>query len=233
MGFRVYAVRTGKIGKRKENDELMRLLVLVAKKYRIVKKKSNSDKYVVLYSEENNQWSKRKTIRFVAQQASKFIRDIRVGDKCQIGRYVSRRQINKLVDDNNNDTTVHALAILIVILQLLLCDINSQEYLSLVSPQIAPLVVSPEYYSNEECKKNLACTYLSGHISRLIEDRSYIKYAVDTRELCVYLVDCYDMLNRLVGENAYLAVRIKTNANGHKPIIRITPNDFPGFPNAL
>ena len=67
MGFRVYAVHKGKIGKRKENDELMQLLLLVAKKYRIVKKKTHSDKYVVLYSEKDNQWSKRKTMRFVAQ----------------------------------------------------------------------------------------------------------------------------------------------------------------------
>ena len=108
-------------------------------------------------------------------------------------------------------------------------------YLRLVSPEVAPIIVSPEYYANNiDDERDLACTYLRGHILRLIEDRFYINYAVDTRPLCAYLVDCYDVLNRLVGNNAYLAVRVKANNKyGHRPIIGIAPEDFPSLPNIL
>lgn len=232
-----YAKRLGKKVKRKDNSLLKNLISLVAKKYQIVYGKRH--RHCILYNITDVQKNIgnvhfRKTERFIARYATKFIRSIPI-QPLFIGqcakRNASKRQIDKMMDENSLDLSVNSIIILACILKLLQLPIEDPEFKKICHYVPSDYEYSPDSIIQNDDSVNLAKAFLANQFAYLESDPYLNNYAPGTHYLVDYINLCSAHLDDCVGCNAYLAIRIGSGKpEKQKEIFEITPNDFPPFP---
>lgn len=232
-----YARRTGKKSKRKENTLLKNLISLVARKYKIVYGKRH--RLCILYDitdVQNNIGNVRfrKTERFIARYATRFIRSIAsqlpFDGQCA-KRNASRKQISRMMDENSLELSVNSIIILTCILKLLQLPIDDPEFQKICYYVPSDYEYSPDCIIQNDNSVNLAKAFLVNQFACLENDPYLNSYAPGTHYLVDYINLCSDHLDNCVGSNAYRAIRIGAGRpEKQKEIFEIVPNDFPPFP---
>lgn len=228
----IYATKTAKIGNKKENETLLYLFELVAQRHPVITKKNRR---IPLFDYDKNAMIRKNTFRFVAREATKFIRkqNIENIDPDQnIGRYASVRQINRLINSNSPYTTAHAVTIVITLLRLLQLDDPLPKEPDYSSERVCSPDYSPEKICPQDNGYNCAKVYLGKHFDDIICNiiSGLGNFALGTRYIAEYIVDTSDCLDVLVCPTAYAAIRILRTQGQKKPILQISPQDLPCIP---
>ena len=235
MGYWIYAKRTNfKIESRKENHQLLHIIELVAKKIECAILNGNPEKTQTLFDPLNGMIYRSATLHFIAKKASDFVKNIAPQNYSgRVGKYVSKRQMSRLLNNNSHFTSIHAISILITILQLLLMDENSMEFKS-ISKKTEAHSIGVRDIQNYEKNVDLAVSFLKKHITNLLDNNlNYCCYAPGTHFICAYIIESYDCLNQIMHNgNAYNALRaFAVNNPNTLQLLIISPGDMPGIPN--
>lgn len=220
----------------KNNPLLEQIIIRIARKYNVIKNRKTG-RPIVLYDVNTHKFYRRHTIRFIAQQSTKYIRDIRLTNIAgqDASRYASSRQIRMLIDDNSGYSSVNAIIILIVMFRLLQYDTKSRDYLELVhddAEQRSEYVdYSPSFFVPERLPgtPNLANCFLKEKFDEI--KRIYNQLPIGQQSLANYVIACSDIIDHLVTADAYIAIRIRKGCPDKKCEIKdITPKELPAFP---
>jgi len=235
MNGTIYAIRTETFPKRRLiNNDLYRLFELVAKKYQVIHGKRG--KVIYLYDDVFEDVYLSNTVRFVAKYATKFIRKVPLQDNpihCA-GRYASKNQIMLLLNENSRFTSVNTIFILVVLLKLLLLDERSKEFRNLSCRKKSIMPVTEKNIIPNDIEDDIAVSFLKQHIENLLNDPYYRHYVPSRHFICEYIIDCYDELIELVGNNAIDALRkAKNKAEGNMGILAVQPLQMPRYPATM
>ena len=230
--FQIYAVYTGKKENSKDNMRLRQLISFIALKFQVVYGKRK--KPIVLYEDLENgkrviHW--KNTERFIAKYATRFIRNIPLAphyDGYNAGRYASKRQIERMLDENSLYTSVNSVIILLSILHLLQLSIDDKEFQALCYNSFENYHPSLESIVNIDNDENLCYYFLRNQFKRLYFDPDFKNFAPNTIYLAEYVALCSDALDEIIGNNAFRAVRI-TDDRKRREIREVEPKDFPQF----
>ena len=248
-------VRKKEKKKAKENAFLAAAIECIAQKYNIIEKKKKKNKTVplALYDFENNKPYKKRTIRFIARQATVFIEKIRNAELVTVNatKRASANQIRFLLNDNADYTTVNTVIIMTVIIQLLQYSIDSKEYKALIhvtakkDDQYAKY--NPDWFvkmNNANASSGCAKCFFQTKMGPILN--GYSGQSEAQRQLAEYLRACSVQLDHLVSNHAGIAIRIGENGSNHeseertrdktildkiKEFYEISPTDFPSFPH--
>lgn len=217
------------------NPHLERAIEDVAKKYNVIKHKKNGTP-ILLYDFQAKKPNLRKTIRFIAQQASIFIREIPDSAMVGIGasKFASSKQIRSLLNENSGQTSVNSILILCTIFKLLQYDVNSKEYKAIIHEYAKQdstyCQYNPNNYSSASDGNNCAKYFLGEKVKRILENG--FGFSPGQQDLADYIMACSNALDNMVSSDAFIAVHDEVkDPNKKKEFIKITPNDFPDFPS--
>lgn len=226
--------------KYKTNDALQTLISCIARKYPVVKStKRKSKKSLVLYDRSTKSVNEKNTMRFIASETTKFVREIRrtglPGDNA--ARYVSIRQIRYLKNENSGKTSLNSVLLLIVMIKLLQYDNNSSEYRALIDEDsedgmniIHPC--SPDMMIRSHPDPSVNCSeFFLGQLFKNIQGNCF-PIKPTQQYLANYLIASSERLDELVTDDVYDAIRIGNGYPNKKCEFKdIIPNqmyDFPG-----
>lgn len=220
----------------RENAFLATAIEDVAKKYNVIKHKRNKGP-IVLYDFNENKLYQKRTIRFIAREATNFMKDIRNANNPEenAAKHASLKQIRNLLNENSGKTTVSSIIILCVIFRLLQQEIDSDYYLDTIHESA---IISQDYstYCHEHYiidasafSKNCAWYFFGDRVERILEGQ--LDLPVGQIYLAAYIQACSDILDELVTDKAGIAIQIR---KGYPEKLRemkdISANDFPPFP---
>lgn len=220
----------------KNNPLLERIIIRIARKYNVIKNRKTG-RPIVLYDVNTHKHYRRRTIRFIAQQSTKFIRDIRLTNIAgqDASRYASSKQIRMLIDDNSGYSSVNSIIILVVMFRLLQYDTKSRDYLELIHDDAeqrneyidySPLFFIPERLPETSNLANCFLREKSDEIKRI-----YNRLPIGQQSLANYVIACSNRVDHLVTSDAYTAIRIEKGYPDKKCEIKdITPRKLPDFP---
>lgn len=224
----IYAKRPQNLlKKRDENPVLNKLIELTARKYQAVFSNVLSGEKVVLFDSKHKRFNKKATLIFIAKYTSIFVKQIPSEINSCVGKYVSKRQITRLINNNSCYTSIHSISILISILSLLALDEKSDDFLSLSCADTQNDPLTRTAIINQQNDLDIAKTFLEKQITDLLNDHYYNTYTPFSGEICEYIVTCYDYLMQMTNrQNAFNAIGLFFNNHGSF----ILPRDMPHIP---